>query len=117
MPRIYRVQDRDGRGPYRPGVSKLWVDHNDVLPPPTWMAEFGSDLRTQMHPDEYVGCGMRRLDQLERWFSPSERVRLQALGYRLVALNVDRIIAESENQVVFGRRRPLVSGVTVMRFP
>lgn len=37
---IYRVQDAEGRGPWRPGFSKYWVcdrDDHDVLIP--WMKE------------------------------------------------------------------------------
>lgn len=115
--RVYRVQDADGRGPFRPGMSSRWVDDNDILPPPTWMAEFGPDVMKDRRPDEFVACAVADLAQLSRWFSATEMPRLRALGYRLVALNVDRILAQSSNQIVFARRRPLNSGVTILRFP
>lgn len=115
--RVYRVQDAEGRGPYRPGMSVRWVDDTDVPPPPTWIAEFGEQVRQQLRPDEYVGCGVRSLAQLAKWFSRTEMPRLRALGYQLVTLHVDRILGESPNQVVFARRRPLNDGVTLVRYP
>lgn len=59
---------------------------------------------------EHVGCGFRSLSQLYRWFTASEIYRMQLLGYRIVWLWVDRIAAESPDQVVFVRRRPLSEG-------
>ena len=36
MPTVYRVQDADGRGPFKPGFSHQWVeeraDHENLLP-------------------------------------------------------------------------------------
>jgi hypothetical protein len=77
------------------------------------MEEFG-DVRHLCMPDECMGCGCRTLDQLFKWFTPTERVRLHALGYRIVTMWVDRIIAESPNQVVFARRKPLAMSATVL---
>jgi hypothetical protein len=115
--RVYRVQDAEGRGPYRPGMSSRWVDKNDELPPPDWITEFGAAIMKDRRPDEFVGCGVRDLDQLSKWFSPTEMPRLRALGYRLVAMNIDRILAQSTNQIVFARTRPLNRSVTIVRFP
>ncbi len=115
--RVYRIQDAEGRGPFRPGVSSQWVDKNDLLPPPTWMGEFGGHLMKELRPGEFAGCAVRELAQLSKWFSPTEMPRLRALGYRLVALHADRILAQSPNQVVFARRRPLNSGATILRYP
>jgi hypothetical protein len=40
--RVYRVQDVEGRGPWRPGFSRLWVrdrdDHDNLRP---WVEQFG----------------------------------------------------------------------------
>lgn len=115
--RIYRVQDREGRGPYRPGLSKRWVDQNECLPPPDWISEFGPAVLLKFRPHEYAGCGVRSLEQLGRWFSATEQPRLAALGFQLVAMHVDRILAESENQIVFARSLPLWKGASRLRFP
>ena len=43
--RIYRIQDAEGRGPYRPGFSNKWLDENPralgLLP---WFEEFGTQI-------------------------------------------------------------------------
>jgi hypothetical protein len=49
MTRVYRVQDGSGRGPWLPGLSRLWSDPTlrpgmENLPP--WGVEFGWDLLT-----------------------------------------------------------------------
>lgn len=81
------------------------------------MQEFGPHIVNNCEPDECMGCGCRTLDQLFKWFTPTERVRLRALGYSIVTMWVDRIIAESENQVVFARKKPLAHSVTVLADP
>jgi len=107
---IYRVQDPTGRGPWRPGFSHLWIEDRpdlDNLPP--WHIEFGSIL-CQADTSMHLGCGCRTLDQLRRWFTPCEFRRLRRYGFQAVLLDVDRILAESEIQLVFQRVLPLHKG-------
>jgi len=111
MARVYRIQDKEGRGPWRPGLSKHWCDKEfavGVEALPTCFVEFGNDLidRRGM-PGEYYGCGVRRLSDFRRWLSETERARLEAMGFNIVSLRPDRILAESKNQVVFASRIPL----------
>lgn len=113
--RVFRIQDIEGRGPYRPGMSQHWVDDHGPPPPPTWMEEFG-DVTNTLLPDEHVGCGCISLDQLFRWFTPTELQRLGQLRYRLVTIWADRILAQSVNQVVFTSKKPLALA-TVLRLP
>lgn len=107
MTTIFRIQDRYGRGPWKPGFSKVWVqdrpDH-DLLRP--WYEQFGWVNRiaiTGMH----VGCGCRTVDTLRRWFTRDEYAKLLGHGYHAVELDVGRILGESAIQVVFERARPL----------
>lgn len=113
---IFRVQDKDGRGPYRPGYSHTWIDA-DHDRNPTFFDEF--DWRPETTPDhwhrnENGGCGFRTLAGLYRWFSSTERAKLQRAGFSIVTMRVDRIIAESDNQLVFGRTRALRHGCTIL---
>lgn len=55
----------------------------------------------------HMGCGCRTLEQLRRWFSPSEYAKLVGYGYRAVKMQAGRILAESEIQCVFERAKPL----------
>ena len=110
---IYRVQDKDGRGPWKPGFSKRWVEtreDHDNLPP--WGEEFGlSKVLNQLLCGEHAGSGCRTLDQLRRWFTASEYQTLLVYGYRAVRMEVNRVLAESDKQLVFGRAKPLSEDV------
>lgn len=112
--KVYRIQDREGRGPFRPGMSKFWASEgfeDGIKPLPTFAEEFGPDIVDRLgRPGEWFGSAVRTREDINRWFSKAERERLHTLGYKLVRLSVDRILAESENQLVFARRRHLRLG-------
>lgn len=104
---VLRVQHLDGRGPFRPGITTLWIDQGRPTYQPTWMEEFGHDLITARGiPGAYHGTGVRTLDQLCRWFSSSERAKLRGLGFAVARMNADRVLAESPHQLVFARFKP-----------
>lgn len=107
---IYRIQDKEGRGPFRPGFSESWIedrdDHDNLLP---WNLEFGVLMVADW---EIVACGCRSKKQLRRWFSRVEYYRLLSLGYASVTLTPSRILAESKIQCVFARVIPLHVGAT-----
>jgi hypothetical protein len=106
MKRIYRIQDADGRGPYKPGFSHVWCDSFGLPPPRTWMEEFPG-LHKRMNEDMHYGAGGNSIEQVRKWFTPTEYCRLLILGYRLVSMEVDHVMAESRNQLVFKRAKPL----------
>lgn len=104
---IYRVQDRDGRGPWRPGFSNKWVihrpDHEDLLPSYLEMPH-ALDRRT---PGYHVGVGCWELDQLRRWFIPDEFDTLLNHGFACVKFYAGVFLGSSETQCLFERRKPL----------
>jgi hypothetical protein len=108
---VYRFQDREGRGPFRPGMSARWrsdLDCGENLPP--YFMEMGITPSQASHlftRGWYGGIGCESRAQLNRWFSRSEQRRLTLLGYRLVEFKPDRIIARTPTQVVFEHRTPL----------
>ena len=112
--RVYRVQDVEGRGPWRPGFSRLWVrdrdDHDNLRP---WVEQFGLAIipRNHLPFGRHFGCACRTLEQLRRWFTAEEYATLQAYGYQAVSMDVQRVLAESDIQLVFQRSRPLRAGV------
>lgn len=118
---VYRVQDEDGRGPFRPGFSCEWADEEiapgmDALP--TWPEEFGCDLIDRCgRRGEHFGTAVRSAKLLGKWFSATERHRLQMLGFNAVRLRTNRVLAESENQLVFARTRPLNRGAIIIPWP
>lgn len=109
-PIVYRVQDRNGRGPYKPGMSHRWSD-GEERGRLSIQDEFGWGFLQHQSPGEAIGCGFRSVEQLLSWFSDEELRKLYAMGYRVVAMRVDRILEESDRQCVFVRHLPLCKKV------
>lgn len=106
---LWRVQDIDGRGPYRPGFSRYWssLDGPTVLP---WWTEIGLSLEqaiARIPQNMHGGSAFASLDQLAAWFTAEERERLDAFGFVIVRFRPDKIIAETPTQVVFAQNHPL----------
>jgi len=98
---VYRVQDAEGRGPWKPGFSQYWVEDRadlDNLPP--CFIDLGT-VHEKAFSWESVGCGCRTLEQLRRWFTESEYRTLIRYGYAAVCIRPSRILAESSIQCVF----------------
>lgn len=111
---VYRVQDATGRGPWRPGLSRLWLEETA---PVGRLSESVFDLVTleeiRAVRDRYhIGSACRSLDALWEWFTPLESARLAALGFHPVQMRADVVIAESRWQLVIGRDRPFTVGAT-----
>ena len=107
MATVFRIQDAEGRGPWKPGFSHVWVedrpDHDNLVP---WYLEFGDVTKWAIY-GMALGTGCSTVAQLQRWFTPSEYSKLLGLGYRAVRMEVGRILAESDIQCVFERSKPL----------
>jgi len=117
--RVYRVQGSNGRGPWRPGFSRQWIDEDapagrltqnifDLVPARTLLA-----LPRHFH----YGCACRTMGDLLEWFTPLECVRLEKLGFYPVSLAIDAIIAESEWQMLVGRERHFSEGASRRSWP
>ena len=104
---VYRVQDEQGRGPYKPGFSQEWVEDRpdlDNLRP--YYAEMPGVLSKRSRFEaSHVGCACKTIEQLERWITKSEYLTLRRYGYQAMRLVVDRILGESETQCIFERER------------
>lgn len=112
---VYRMQDRSGRGPWKPGFSKMWVEERT--------AEEFAALRAIQEIASHVvnrpqnghrGCGCRTLAQLRRWFTPTEYTRLLDWDYACVQMEVDRVLYSDDVQVLFERKKPLRKDVRVV---
>ena len=118
MPTVYRVQDSDGRGPWKPGFSHLWVEDredHDNLPP--WFVEFGRVDKRGIF-GMTMGSACKSLDQLRRWFTASEYATLKRYGYRAVMVDEVRLLAQSPVQCFIQRVKPFnVDVVEVELYP
>jgi len=115
MPIVYRVQDCDGRGPFKPGFSSVWVkerpDHDNLHP---WFIEFGR-VDKKVLTGEVCGRACLTKEQLRRWFTKSEYKKLKKHGYKAVKMEVNRIIAESDIQCFVGRAKPFNEAITTIK--
>ena len=98
---IYRIQDKTGRGPFRPGFTIKWIEgREDMGNLEPWFTEWPEfNVQEEMNVDEHCGCGCMTLEQLRRWFTETEYNKLRTLGFRAVKMNVDRILRSSEKCV------------------
>ena len=106
---LLRVQDKQGRGPFKPGFTMQWCERSHNLP--SIMDEF-PDIAFDVVPYHlkgmHVGVGVRGgLGRLKKWFTESELTKLNKLGYQIVVVDRYSVIRESENQVVFATKKPL----------
>lgn len=62
-----------------------------------------------------MGSAFRSIGQLANWFNSKEIKRLQDLNFTAVEMYVDRILCESEHQLIFGRTTPLTTGFKVIK--
>lgn len=108
---VFRVQDLNGRGPFKPGFSSKWVeprdDHQFLVP---WFIDL-SRVDKQVTYGLHAGAACGSIDQLRRWFTAAEYEFLKKHGYQAYEIEVDRVIGESEIQLVFERVLPLNVGV------
>lgn len=113
--RVYRVQDAQGRGPWKPGFSAHWIDQNsDQRLQEDVLSAFGLSWREEIPAGWHCGCACRTLEQLFAWFTPVEMRRLEAFGYAPVSIDADMIIRENSDQVIFARRRRLNKGAILL---
>ena len=112
---VYRIQDRSGRGPWKPGFSRAWLEDR----PEEEFAALRAIQEAAPHiahsePKGHRGCGCRTLAQLRRWFTPTEYARLLDWDYCCVQMEVDRVLYSDEVQVLFERKKPLRKDVRVV---
>ena len=79
---------------------------------PNFIQEFGP-IHLKILYGEHAGSGCRTLEQLQKWFTKNEFRKLKSFGYNCVEMEVDRILAESENQLVFCRINPLRTDIKI----
>ena len=109
---LYRIQDSDGRGPWRPGFSARWIDHekdDSTCPPmkvefPDWRAAVRSAKRRGL---VHFGCCAIGTSGIRMWFNDAEIRRLRAFGYHMVDASALTTICRGRSQVIAASRFPL----------
>lgn len=107
---ILRVQNKQGRGPWMPGLSSKWVDSFRTTQHPTIYHERPDylDHVANAHKEGmHVGCAVRGRDGLLSWFSPMEIFRLYDLGFYIADASACDVLIETGTQMVIASQKPL----------
>jgi hypothetical protein len=105
--KVYRIQAADGRGPFRPGLTKYWIDVLHAPRPMPIQDAFGFFWIEELRAGWMYGCGCLSLDELVKWFSPNECAALKDMGYFPAVIEADEIVRNREGeQVIFGCKKP-----------
>lgn len=89
---VYRVENREGYGPYQGGHAFAFRHHNNRHTHPTPVHEkcrrFSYILDDMDVDIEDVRHGFASLSHYQQWFNPVDRRKLEQLDYRLVKYKV-----------------------------
>jgi hypothetical protein len=106
MPKIWRVQNMEGQGPYQLIDDRGHVDieladsslirHSKLNGHPAPMYDIG--IERGIHNKEI--CGFKNLSQAHAWFSEAELEFLERKGFYLKQIEVDEITAIGQYQVL-----------------
>lgn len=110
--KILRVQDRNGRGPWRPGFSDRWTDAWRItLPAPIYdeVPNFRNIVNEASKAGLHIGCASRGFKGLALWFSQIELLRLYEYGFQVFDASECDVLAETETQVLLSSKKPLKS--------
>lgn len=107
--KLVRIQDKFGRGPWRPGFSSQWLSEDGPPLPPAiqeTIPNFATLVKRAHKKGLHIGCACRDAD-MEKWVQPAEMRRLADYGFRLVNATQCQVLAHDENQVLIASRKPL----------
>lgn len=110
---VYRMQDAEGRGPWKPGFSELWAEDRT---PAEYLALYPIPVK-MMHDfrrlagTKHMGYGCETIEDLRLWFKFGEHLTLRNYGYRVVRIEVDEILCRTITQLLFTRSIPLSKDV------
>lgn len=114
--KVYRVQDKEGRGPFKPGLTRHWLIYNkgkDKLIP--WYAGMNSEqIKALLSGRGAIGTACISIKDLCKWFSKKEYSTLLKHGYRSIYLDINEedVLFKDDNQILFNRDIPLNEQIT-----
>lgn len=108
MTKVFRIQDRAGRGPFKPNVTKKWLSYSpekDRLPS---VQDSFPNILELLRADRGMiyACACLDTKSLHKWFTFTEYRKLKKLGYRCVTLDVE-IVASDDLQCLIKSKYPL----------
>jgi hypothetical protein len=109
---VYRIQDAQGRGPFKPGFSNKWLDQNRSYYPDAPISEL-IRIKRSADPELHLAFACLSVDDVKKWVSESEMAILKKHGYNVVSMEADKIWPLTD-QAIVGRKRQYRKGVSVI---
>lgn len=109
MVQLIRLQDKDGRGPWRPGFSKLWMDEEGPdlgLPIHEDFKDFYTLTQNAHRQEKHIGTAVRE-NKVNLWFTGNEMKKLFSMGFKFVDCSDCEILVENDRQAIIASRLPL----------
>lgn len=103
---VFRIQDANGRGPFRPGLTTVWLDPDRTFFPPAIMDEFNVRKALKKKGNFHIATATATQTILRKWFSRTEYDRLRALGYKAYEVPGCGILDRSKIQMLVCREFP-----------
>lgn len=106
--KLVRVQDREGRGPWRPGFSSTWVGDDTPMhgkPIPSYPGALKAALDA-CEAGMQTGCAVFA-DQIGLWFSPADLDRLARLGFYVADASACKVIFIAPDQALVASHEPM----------
>lgn len=105
---VYRIQDSEGRGPFKPGFSDQWVEfREDLFNLRPAYADFDGYVETVKQLKKkglYLGIATETPEQLRRWFTVTEYLKLLGMGYKCYKVHKCHIAHKSDIQIIIARK-------------
>lgn len=108
MGAVYRIQDAQGRGPWRPGFSSKWMTKKTPTIGIPIMEELGAAEAVKLGHKMglHLGCAFREGCQ-SIWFTDDDLRALHRLGFTMREASNCRVLFETDQQVLIGSFLPL----------
>lgn len=106
--RIFRIQDKDGRGPWKPGFSHRWLDADGPPLPPAITAtlrDFHGIAAKAHAKGMHIGCAVWE-GKLSEWVTGAEWERLKGFGYFVANAGQCQVLADDGMQLLVASKKP-----------
>lgn len=106
----YRIQDSEGRGPFKPGTAVEWcesrIDLINLKPAHLEFDDYTDTVRELIAKGLYVSIATDTLEQLRRWFTVTEYLKLLGKGYKCYKVDQCHVAFRSDIQLLIARKCP-----------
>jgi hypothetical protein len=109
---VYRIQNSQGRGPFKPGFSERWVDNNRTYFHDAHIKEM-IKVKKLAAPDLKLAFACKSIEDLQKWVNKAEYEKLKKFGYYAISLEVE-YIWPLDGEIIVGRKKPYQKGVMVI---